>query len=579
MRETSVVFGLTGLFLLATNPARGQTPAKREFEAKKMTKALAALGFMVLLSTLAPVAAYGQPGEPSFEIADVHLSPRADWVKDSTHVMQGGYLSGDRYELRRATLLDMIKVAYNIDADLIYGGPSWLDYDRFEVAAKAARGTSPEMLRRMLQTLLADRFGLVVKPGTKSVPGYTLSKAKGELKLKRAGATGAVGCQSLVRFVSLGSPGERSILCHDVTMESFAATLGRALSSPVASFSVVNATGLEGTWDLDLQYVEQQATATGSEHPHVADELAKLGLALQLGETQQAVLTVETANQQPSPDPPGVAAALPPRPQPEFEVATVRLANGESGGSRSLLFQAGGRVTASGMPPGILIQQAWNLSSYEQIAGLPKSFAGTVAHNITIVAKAPEGWFPEAPGIANAQARDLFSSMLRSLLIDRYKMTFHFEDRPVDALTLSAGKPKLMRADPANRTGCKREGQQAQGMTLIVKLACRNMTMQQFAEQMPALDTGIGYPVEDATGLEGAWDFTLNYDALSRLANLMSRNGPPAGDAANVQASDPSGSVSFLDAVQKQLGLKVETHKRPEKVLVIDRMLEDPAEN
>ena len=52
-------------------------------------------------------------------------------------------------------------------------------------------------------------------------------------------------------------------------------------------------------------------------------------------------------------------------------MATVRLANGESGGSRTLQFQAGGRVTASGMPPGFLIEQAWNLSSSEQIEGLP----------------------------------------------------------------------------------------------------------------------------------------------------------------------------------------------------------------
>ncbi|MGH9645544.1 MAG: TIGR03435 family protein, partial [Bryobacteraceae bacterium] len=523
-----------------------------------MMRTLAAMGCIALVSMLAPEGAFGQPGaaRPSFDIADVHPSPRADWVKNSTHVVQGGYLSGDRYELRRATMLDMIKVAYNIDADKVYGGPSWLDYDRFEVVAKTAPGTSPETLRRMLQTLLADRFGLVAKPGTQPVPGYILSKAKGDLKLKPAGATGDAGCRStvMVSLVSLGSPGERSILCHDVTMESFATTLGRALSSPVANFSVVNSTGLEGTWDLDLHYSEQPATATGSKHPLVADELAKLGLALELGTIPQPVLTVEKANELPSPNPPGAPAALPPRPQPEFEVATVRLANGESGGSRALLFQAGGRVTASGMPPGILIQQAWNLSSYEQIVGLPKSFSGTIAHNITIVAKAPEGWFPAAPGTANAQARDMLYGMLRSLLIDRYKMTFHFEDRPTDAPTLTANKPKLTKADTANRTGCKRESQQQQGMALIVKLACRNITMQQFAEQMPSFDTGIWYPVEDATGLEGAWDFTLTFDALSRLGNLTGRGGPPPSDGAIAEASDPSGSVSFLDAVQKQLG-------------------------
>ena len=103
--------------------------------------------------------------------------------------------------------------------------------------------------------------------------------------------------------------------------------------------------------------------------------------------------------------------------------------------------------------------------------------------------------------------------------------------------------------------------------------------MQQFGEQMPSFDTGIWSPVENATSLEGTWDFTLNFDALSRLGNLMGRGGPPPSDGVTAAASDPSGSVSFLDAVQKQLGLKVETHTRPEKVLVIDHMLEDPTEN
>jgi len=553
-----------------------------------MMRTLTGTGFIALVSLvfiLATDAALCQPGasQAAFDIADVHASPRGDWVKNSTHVMQGGYLSGDRYELRRATMLDMIRTAYDIEADKVYGGPNWLDYDRFEVVARTKTGTSPETLRLMLRTLLTERFGLVVKPGTQPAPGYTLSKGKGELKLKQAGVAGDVGCRSSVRM-SMGAtgaanPGERSIQCHGVSMQSFALTLGRALSSPVANFPVVDSTGLEGTWDLDLQYADEPASATPLDHPVVAGELAKLGLLLEPGKVPQPVLTVEKANEQPSPNAPGTEAALPARAQPQFEVATVRLANGESGGSRSLMFQAGGRVTASGMAPGILIQQAWNLSSYEQIVGLPKSFSGSVAKNISIVAKAPEGWFPEAAGTANGQARDMLYAMLRSLLIDRYQMTYHFEDRPVDAMVLTSNKPKLTKADPANRTGCKREGQQQEGRSLIVKLVCRNMTMAQFAEQIPGLDFGIWYPVQDSTGLEGAWDFTLTYDAMARLNAAFPRFGAPSGDGVTAEAPEPSGSVSFLDAVQKQLGLKVETHKRPEKVLVIDHMLEDPTEN
>jgi uncharacterized protein (TIGR03435 family) len=38
-------------------------------------------------------------------------------------------------------------------------------------------------------------------------------------------------------------------------------------------------------------------------------------------------------------------------------------------------------------------------------------------------------------------------------------------------------------------------------------------------------------------------------------------------------------AVPFADAIQKQLGLKLEVHKRPQPVLVIDHMEEFPTEN
>ena len=95
-------------------------------------------------------------------------------------------------------MLDLGRLAYGVDADKIAGGPSWLDYDRFEVVAKAAAGTRPEALQLMLQALLADRFGLVVAAETKPMPAYVLTAPKGQSKLKSA-EVGAGGCtQNLV---------------------------------------------------------------------------------------------------------------------------------------------------------------------------------------------------------------------------------------------------------------------------------------------------------------------------------------------------------------------------------------------
>src|SRR5438105_1542598 len=130
-----------------------------------MNRILAALSLIVVVSGLAPA----QP-MPAFDIADVHFSSRTDWAKTVQHWSDGGFLGGDRYQIRRATMLDLISAAYDVDTKKVFGGPSWIDYDRYEIFAKTRPGTRPDVVRQMLQSLLAERFHLVVKMETQSVP-------------------------------------------------------------------------------------------------------------------------------------------------------------------------------------------------------------------------------------------------------------------------------------------------------------------------------------------------------------------------------------------------------------------------
>jgi uncharacterized protein (TIGR03435 family) len=59
-------------------------------------------------------------------------------------------------------MLDLISRAYDIKPANIAGGPSWIETDRFDIIAKVPPNTTPESLRPMLKTLLADRFHLTV---------------------------------------------------------------------------------------------------------------------------------------------------------------------------------------------------------------------------------------------------------------------------------------------------------------------------------------------------------------------------------------------------------------------------------
>ncbi len=75
-------------------------------------------------------------------------------------------------------------------------------------------------------------------------------------------------------------------------------------------------------------------------------------------------------------------------------------------------------------------------------------------------------------------------------------------------------------------------------------------------------------------GSRGGYDFTLSFSS----ADLTKAGGGGGGGAA-AGSSDPNGALSLIDAVNKQLGLKLEKVKRPVSVLVIDHVEEKPTDN
>ena len=77
-------------------------------------------------AVLGVFSAFAQPSAvtvnaaPKFEAADVHRSARAT---NPYTWLAGGMLRGERFDLRKATLLDLIQVAYDVDPEAILGGP------------------------------------------------------------------------------------------------------------------------------------------------------------------------------------------------------------------------------------------------------------------------------------------------------------------------------------------------------------------------------------------------------------------------------------------------------------------------
>jgi uncharacterized protein (TIGR03435 family) len=80
-------------------------------------------------------------------------------------------------------------------------------------------------------------------------------------------------------------------------------------------------------------------------------------------------------------------------------------------------------------------------------------------------------------------------------------------------------------------------------------------------------------PVKDATGLDGYWDFSVNFSGINLLPGRQFDPNKSEG------ASDPNGALSLPEALQKQLGLKLDLGKRPLPVLVVDHVQDKPTEN
>ena len=161
---------------------------------------------------------------PKFEAADVSVAPYRVQA-----FSEGGVLRGVRYVWHQATLVDLISAAYGVDADVVQGGPSWLERDRFEIVAKADPKTSKETLKLMLKSLLADRFELKLHEGEKPMPTYFLTVGKaGKPKLKEASGEGNEGCDPQEQ--PSAAPGvivPFGLKCHDMPMESLATDIAR----------------------------------------------------------------------------------------------------------------------------------------------------------------------------------------------------------------------------------------------------------------------------------------------------------------------------------------------------------------
>jgi bla regulator protein BlaR1 len=196
---------------------------------------------------------------------------------------------------------------------------------------------------------------------------------------------------------------------------------------------------------------------------------------------------------------------------------------------------------------------------------------------------------------AGHPTKDQMRLMMQSLLAERFKFAMHFEEQEVSVLALTlakAGKrgPKLI--PHAEGPPCEPTATADVGSTNAIKspeafpatcgspgssmrsgpsgpvsvVGARDATLEMIGASLVWAGR-LGRPVVDQTGLEGKFDFVMEWTPESRKSPM---------DDASVQ-TDPQGTT-FLEALREQLGLKLEATKLKMTVPVIDHV-ERPSEN
>ena len=160
---------------------------------------------------------------------------------------------------------------------------------------------------------------------------------------------------------------------------------------------------------------------------------------------------------------------------------------------------------------------------------------------------------------------------LRQLLSDRFKLTVHRETRAVPSYQLVLSRrdgrlgPGLRRSsmDCAEPAAAAENGRSPCGFQSFPGKASGRVLIRDLARRVLPAGVGDGRPIEDNTGLQGTFEFALEWTP-DAAAPARPPDAPPAPPI------DPNGS-SFVTALREQLGLRLEPRTGSIDVLVVDR--------
>lgn len=280
---------------------RSQMHLARKWTAGTARTAMPALlGAVLLLAGSSASAQTQAPNVPApttstalrFEVASVR--------PNASGKLSMGIFPGGRFEMTNYQLRSIIQIAYMVGNQELVNVPDWAAREHFDIIAQAPGDFSEKRLeidtvRGMLRTLLAERFGLVLREETRQLQVYALvvDRPDGVLgpNLRRVEP-----CDPLPPLAAPVTGPRCGVFSgpipkmtgRAVTMRDLAATVKPRVEAPI-----IDRTGLEGAFDLEMEF-ERDLFAQNSPLPNIFTAMREqLGLRLQSETAPVVVLVVE----------------------------------------------------------------------------------------------------------------------------------------------------------------------------------------------------------------------------------------------------------------------------------------------
>ncbi|WP_263358074.1 TIGR03435 family protein [Acidicapsa ligni] len=236
---------------------------------------------------------------------------------------------------------------------------------------------------------------------------------------------------------------------------------------------------------------------------------------------------------------------------PEFDVASIRPSGPKDNIINALLTYPGGRILARGCTLQYLVMEAFHLQEF-QISGGPNWIRD---ERFEIEAKPPvsSASFKSNPAMIKLPPNDEQRQMLQALLIDRFQLKFHRENKEGKIFVLTANDKHLKLQAPRDKNEYPWAGNIVDGDPDSSGLRGTNISMPQLAERLTAW---LEHPVVNQTGLTGSFDFEFQ-----------------TGDKDTSSSDVASTIITSL----KGIGLNLKEAKGPVEAVVIDSVQQPSA--